>query len=88
MSDSSDMGHQPWMHETVTEYKSSVLTCNIAEDGCAVCEFLNGSRTVEHLMVVIAILDGQLADTEKRKKICMRELAKKLAEDATTDYSD
>ena len=35
MSDSSDMGHQPWMHEAAAKYKSSVLRCNAAEDGCA-----------------------------------------------------
>jgi len=46
------------------EYASSVLTCNVDEDGCAVCEFLNGDKSVDTLMDVISALDAKLTDSE------------------------
>ena len=47
------------------DYRSSVLRCNVEEDGCQVCEFLNGARDANTLLEVIRILDAQLAKEEK-----------------------
>ena len=41
----------------MTEYKSSVLTCNVDDGDCAVCRFLNGDQDKETLMEVIRVLD-------------------------------
>ena len=53
------------------EYYSSVLRCNVDDDGCPVCKFLNGTRDTETLLEVIRILDAKCADEEQ--------LARKLA---------
>jgi len=50
--------------ETI-EFKSSVLGCDVGEDGCSVCEFLNGSRDAETMVEVIRILDSSLAESER-----------------------
>ena len=56
------------------EYKSSVLRCNVEDDGCAVCRFLNGDRDVETLLEGIRALDGTLAAKEQY----VRDLGKRL----------
>ena len=53
---------------TQHKYESSVLRCNIDEDGCAVCEFLNGSHSLVHLMETIRILDATLARAEEHAR--------------------
>lgn len=45
-------------------FKSSVLRCNVEEDGCDVCEFLKGSANPKHLLGVIRILDEKLGSEE------------------------
>ena len=52
----------------MSDYKSSVLRCHPEDDGCLVCEFLSGARTEKHLLEVIRILDGNLADEEKHNR--------------------
>jgi len=49
-------------------YASSVLRCNVEDDGCAVCEFLNGSDDVAGMLEVIRILDATLAESERHAK--------------------
>jgi len=49
---------------TSHEYRSSVLRCNIGEDGCAVCDFLKGKRDAATLLAVIDALDDKLGDAE------------------------
>ena len=49
-------------------YASSVLRCNVEDDGCAVCEFLNGSDDVDGMLEVIRILDSKLAEAEKHER--------------------
>jgi hypothetical protein len=49
-------------------YASSVLRCNVDDDGCAVCDFLNGSDDVAGMLEVIRILDAQLAESEKHAR--------------------
>lgn len=48
----------------MSEWRSDVLRCNICDEGCAVCEFLNGNRDTETLLGVIKILDRKLADSQ------------------------
>lgn len=45
-------------------YISSVLRCNISDDECAICRFLNGDRSDPVLLHVIALLDKRLAEEE------------------------
>lgn len=49
----------------MSEYQSSVLTCNVAEDECAVCRFLNGDQSKEVMLEVIRVLDAKLAETQE-----------------------
>ena len=54
-------------------YKSSVLRCcQCDDDDCAVCQFLNGSGHITHMLKVIKVLDEKLAEAEK--------MSRKLAE--------
>ncbi len=48
--------------------ESSVLKCNVEDDGCAVCCFLNGKEDKETLMKVIEVLDRELSKSEIAEK--------------------
>lgn len=56
----------------MSEYKSSVLTCNVEDDSCPVCRFLNEKdhwsdwrEYVDDLLHVIGVLDRELAKSEE-----------------------
>ena len=54
------------MSDRYGQYKSSVLRCcQCDDDDCAVCQFLEGSGYIPHLMEVIKVLDEHLANKEK-----------------------
>ena len=46
-------------------YRSSVLLCDVGDDGCPVCLFLAGDKSTGVLLNVIEVLDKELADLEK-----------------------
>ena len=58
-----------------SEWKSSVLRCNVEEDDCDVCVFLGGMRTESKMMAVIRILDSTLAKAEWDNRVFMERLA-------------
>ena len=45
-------------------YKSSVLTCDMCEEGCEVCDFLQDNLSVATMLRVIEVLDQKLASEE------------------------
>ena len=49
------------------KYRSSVLTCDVEEKGCPVCDFLGGDRTPKTMMAVIKVLDKELSSVEGSK---------------------
>jgi len=53
-----------------SEYQSSVLRCNDADDDCPVCRFLNNAAvSTEDYLYVIRILDRSLAIEEQNERI-------------------
>lgn len=57
----------------MTEYKSSVLKCNVEDHHCATCRFLNGSRATTDLLETIENLDKMLAIAEKERDDLLRD---------------
>ena len=56
----------------VESYKSSVLTCYVGDNHCAVCNYLDGDDREETLIEVIRILDLSLAECEKAERALLR----------------
>jgi len=89
MSDSSDMGHQPWMHETAVKYPECIekqLDVEKQRDAWrAACRYLyevigEGGSKGRPLDLITKGDYGRI--------IAMIGKAEALEEDVTTDYSD
>lgn len=62
----------------MSNYQSSMLRCNVEEDGCAICEFLNGRRDPAIVMEVIRQLDAALARSEGSQATMMEFINSKI----------
>ena len=58
-------------------YESSILKCNVEDDGCPICLFLGGNRTGGVLMSVLKTLDKSLAESERDVSILAQALAER-----------
>jgi len=58
------------------EYRSSVLTCNVAKPFDSVTHFLKGSRQILDLLGTIERLDSQLANSEIQEVRLLKALSK------------
>jgi hypothetical protein len=58
-------------------YESSVLRCEIGEDGCAICSFLAGKEDRDTMLEVIRVLDLRLAEEENILRGIMASMVKK-----------
>lgn len=63
-----------------TEWRSSVMRCNIGEDQhdpCPVCSYLCGNRRPEIVYRVIKVLDAALDDSERSERSLLQKLAER-----------